>query len=574
MPVKESERSIWRGNNLLDTATVAITDQLERRWRSEDIRIRYRFAVPACSAAQPQVLWVYRVGAPYRASADGLPLVPIHPFVGISSQVYNGRVPALFELPQGARQVQIELATLPYVGSGLIRAEIGSQAALMPAVQRSERALTLFNDYSSTIIAVVGVLALAAWTLRRQDRQILWFGVACAAWALRGLFYQMFATPWNPLWHEQLNPALVLVTTSAILASTWHSQGRMTPLRARLLVGMLGVMALAFAGTLALEQGAMAVRSAAFLLGLLQFVALSITLFRRGNAGRQRIWLLAGYVTLLAGAVHDLGMVVGWVNTANWSFVTPGFSVMLLCYTVAVSQHLVRNLNRAENANQELELAIASKSTQLEASYALLRDNERETARTQEREHLLREMHDGLGAQLMTAMRGVERGALAREQVLAALQDSLDDLRLLMDSTDLGRQLQGALVAWRNRWDPRLGALDISLLWQVQDPLDDATLKPDAVLQVMRILQEAVANVVKHASASCITLTVAQDPGGLTVNIQDNGTGLGETAPRAASRGLRNMQNRAQLLGGSLQIASLAEPLHGTLVVLRLPASG
>ena len=101
MPVKESERSIWRGNNLLDTATVAITDQLERRWRSEDIRIRYRFAVPACSAAQPQVLWVYRVGAPYRASADGLPLVPIHPFVGISSQVYNGRVQLCLSCPKG-----------------------------------------------------------------------------------------------------------------------------------------------------------------------------------------------------------------------------------------------------------------------------------------------------------------------------------------------------------------------------------------------------------------------------------------------------------------------------------------
>lgn len=575
--VKQAERSIWRGNALLDQATVAVTDQLERRWRAEDIRIRYRFTVPACAVAQPQVLWVYRVGAPYRASADGVPLLPIHPFAGIPSQVYNGRVPALFELPQGAQQVQIELATLPYIGSGLVRVEIGTQAALMPMVQLSERALTLFNDYSSAVIAVVGVLALAAWTLRRQDRQILWFGIACVGWALRGLFYQVFEIPWSPLLHEQTNPALVLLTTSAILVSTWYSLGRMTRARAWALGGTLVLMALGFATTLALERGAALVRSAAFLLGLVQFVALSVTLFRHGGLGKQRTWLLlAGYIAALAGAVHDLCMVVGWVNPGNWSFLTPGFSVMLLCYTVAVSQHLVRNLNRAENANQELELAIASKSTQLEASYALLRDSEREAARTQEREHLLREMHDGLGAQLMTAMRGVERGALAREQVLAALQDSLDDLRLLMDSTDLGRQLQGALVAWRNRWDPRLAALDISLQWQVQDPLDDASLKPDAVLQLMRILQEATANVVKHAQASRITLTVTQDHTGLTLTIQDDGLGLemgeGVAAPRPASRGLRNMQNRAKLLGGSLDINALAAPLHGTQIALHIPA--
>ena len=48
---------------------------------------------------------------------------------------------------------------------------------------------------------------------------------------------------------------------------------------------------------------------------------------------------------------------------------------------MAVNQHLVRSLNRAENANHRLELAIASKSTQLEASYAALRGSPGEPQR-------------------------------------------------------------------------------------------------------------------------------------------------------------------------------------------------
>jgi signal transduction histidine kinase len=155
--------------------------------------------------------------------------------------------------------------------------------------------------------------------------------------------------------------------------------------------------------------------------------------------------------------------------------------------------------------------------------------------------------------------------------VLAALQDSLDDLRLLMDSADMGRQLRGALVAWRSRWDPRLTALDIALDWEVSDELDTVNLHADAVLQVMRILQEATANVVKHAGATRMRLRVRREASGLRVEVCDNGAGLPAAAPRPGARGLRNMQNRARLLGGQLVVESLPAPERGTRVALQLP---
>lgn len=146
---------------------------------------------------------------------------------------------------------------------------------------------------------------------------------------------------------------------------------------------------------------------------------------------------------LIAGSLHDLGMVAGFVTPDHWSLVTPAFTVLLLSHTVAVSIYLGQSLNRAELANDELERNIAAKSRELGHSYALLRESERASARAQERARLNREIHDGLGAQLITALRGVERDALSKDQVVQTLQEGLDELRLLMDSSDLGRSLHG-----------------------------------------------------------------------------------------------------------------------------------
>ncbi|MEO7642744.1 MAG: ATP-binding protein, partial [Ramlibacter sp.] len=238
-------------------------------------------------------------------------------------------------------------------------------------------------------------------------------------------------------------------------------------------------------------------------------------------------------------------------------------------------QYVVLTLNRAERSNEELEQHVARKTTELELSYAQLRANEQESVRVHERERLLRDMHDGLGAQLMTALRGVERGALAPAQIAQSLQDSLDELRLLMDSTDMGHYLPGALAAWRNRWDGRLAAAGVTLDWRIDESLDQVQLSSEKAMQVMRILQEAATNIVKHAQARHMSLAaqVRQQDGRpvLCIEIADDGIGLGPATPRAGARGLKNMQYRAGEIGAVLRVEGLAAPLTGCLVALAVP---
>ena len=94
---------------------------------------------------------------------------------------------------------------------------------------------------------------------------------------------------------------------------------------------------------------------------------------------------------------------------------------------------------------------------------------------------------------------------------------------------------------------------------------------PERVLQALRIVQEAITNVVKHAQATTITVRTgeqADDGGtpGVFVEIQDDGRGMHATP--ASGRGIVNMRRRANQLGGRIDIASGA---GGTTVRVWLP---
>ena len=94
-----------------------------------------------------------------------------------------------------------------------------------------------------------------------------------------------------------------------------------------------------------------------------------------------------------------------------------------------------------------------------------------------------------------------------------------------------------------------------------------ACLTPQNVLHVLRILQEAFTNILKHARANTVKVEtgVAGMPGKVYVSVSDNGIGLSNEHP---GHGLANMRRRAQAIGGTLDIASAAT---GTMITLSLP---
>jgi two-component system sensor histidine kinase UhpB len=97
-------------------------------------------------------------------------------------------------------------------------------------------------------------------------------------------------------------------------------------------------------------------------------------------------------------------------------------------------------------------------------------------------------------------------------------------------------------------------------------------LTPDQQTAVFRIVQEALTNVVRHAKASAVKISLAKATRAVRVQIEDNGRGMTrEEAASPASIGLLGMRERAELVGGTLAI--VATPGKGTTIRLTMPVA-
>lgn len=570
---------------------VSVPDRLPLALRSEHLRIRYDLDVSACAQVPAAALWVFRAGAPYRVQAGGVPLRLLSANqrartgpgeAADTDSSYNGRIPALFALPPGTTSVVIELQTLPYIATGLVQLALGPTHALLPQHTGAVRDVVGYADAASGVVLVLGLMALLLWLPRRRDLNLLWLAAACALWGIRGLIYYDNTVPGRPLVYEQLNAVNALLAAATITAAVLHLLRFSQRFYLSVLAGVTLLALIGFGAAELAQRGAIVARSVAQIAGTGMICWLGVAIWRRRQllARRHAAALLACLAVLVVCVVHDLMVVSGALPPTANAWVFWGFVAVLVGYALMSGEYVVMTLGRAERSNEELERRVAAKSGELERSYTQLRNTEiasaREAARAQERERLLREMHDGLGAQLMTALRGVERGALSREQLAQSLQDGLDELRLLMDSTDTSHYLPAALAAWRNRWDARLAAAGVQLEWQMDDSLDQVNLGSEAALHVMRILQEATTNVVKHSRAERMTLRAGVFPGPqgshrLQIDIADDGAGLAGQAARSGARGLKNMAYRAGQIGAQLEVVNHAPPATGCLVRLVLP---
>ncbi|MGY4414004.1 signal transduction histidine kinase [Bradyrhizobium sp. LB7.1] len=230
----------------------------------------------------------------------------------------------------------------------------------------------------------------------------------------------------------------------------------------------------------------------------------------------------------------------------------------------------VRSLNDTEKLNAELEQRVAEKHAELARNYQRMQMMERQQAIVEERSRIMRDMHDGIGAQLISALSLVEHGELSAMEVAAALRECLDDLRLTIDSLEpTENDLLPVMGNLRYRLDGRLRKQGIELDWQVSEVPGLPCLTPQNVLHILRILQEAFTNIVKHAHATSIRVETGLDAAGehVYICVRDNGTGF---CGERTGRGIASMRHRAKVIGGRLDIQPSAA---GTTLNLLLPVS-
>ena len=203
----------------------------------------------------------------------------------------------------------------------------------------------------------------------------------------------------------------------------------------------------------------------------------------------------------------------------------------------------------------------------LKLAYERLTASEVARSTLEERERLLQDMHDGFGSQLSSARIMAEQGTLDQPQLKELLQECMSDLYLVVDTFGgNSKTLAVALGDFRFRTDRRTMGLALKIHWN-QRLEQSPGITDRKILQLLRILQEAISNALKHAHASNIWVNVLYlpDQNLLRLSVTDDGVGIPQKPQQG--RGLNNMQQRAREIGAGLYIS---DQTPGTQVVCEL----
>ncbi len=454
---------------------------------------------------------------------------------------------------------------------------LGPRAILAPVWQRNAVVGPRGAQLALVISFAITLFLLPIAWVRRHESLYRWFALTLVA---NAVFVSNFALPWRPLpllvWSVLIHASLALSLWSLIKFSH-RFVGAAKPRHER----MFGWLVLLASGSFALSRWPGVAWFVGFELiyrcsqiALLTYLAMFWWQQRQRPTSPRPAWFAAGVVLLVVLGVSDSLAVLGLSGQPLTSYTLHwGALYLLILLFAALVIRIVRALGDAERSQAQLVLALAERSAELETEFALRREAQQARTLAEERHRIMRDMHDGVGGQLVALIGQAQSNQLPAVELQRQLRRTLDDLRLMIDSLDGAcADLSVALGMLRQRLDPAFVHLPVKIEWRTARLPDLQPVPPTVVLNVMRIVQEAITNALKHAAATTIRVSAKLVEEGLEstlhLDIEDDGAGIAPDAP--GGRGLASMQQRAQAIGASLEVESGPT---GTCVALRLAQS-
>lgn len=494
--------------------------------------------------------------------------------------------PLLLPLPPsalrpGANVLQLRVAAdAPLVGLRMPSPVLGPQAAVQPLFDRRlllARTLPIVNVISG---AVVALLVLFVWFKRRQEVAYGLFGLAALLWSVRTTTFVFDSMPlalW-PYWRA-LYYACTGGFTAALALFALSMAGWFRPRWAWALLGYVAAGPLLFivGGPQADEWVGRWWVLGLVPMGLAVVGVTAITAWRKRDVGAVLIFA-AVLLAVLAG-VHDYAVAVSlpaleallprWAGQRIF-LLHHAANLLLVVMGVLLALRFVRSLQAVEQANATLQARVAERERELAVGYERIAALQREQATQEERQRIMQELHDGVGAQLVSTLMRAQRGDLTNPAMSDAMRGAIDEMRVAIEAlTGDDRDLGAAFANFRFRWDARLREAGLAPRWEVELPEEGLTLPPHDTLQLLRVAQEALVNVLKHAQARHVRVRLVHETGQLRLEVTDDGRGLphgrdaaGQAAApvdvpaHAGGRGLANMRARAVRLKAQLSVAN------------------
>ncbi|SIQ36082.1 hypothetical protein SAMN05880557_103220 [Pseudacidovorax sp. RU35E] len=478
-----------------------------------------------------------------------------------------GRGPRLVRLPadlvEGAAAplpLRIELSFQPQRGGG-VSVVRWAPLAQLEALEARERLWrnTLSLVYAAGLL-LMGGLAAGLWWYQR-DPLYGCFSLAALAGTLRNLDQSglQMPLPW-PWWGAvvAMSYAVHIALLARFVTLALHQPSRAV---LRLLSGILwtavGLAGLAFALRLpALWTGALALLCGGGIAAVPGVLGDAV----KGRHPTAHALLVAGLLAIAAG-LHDLLRVRIGLGGASWVPLTPHamFGFVLILAGMVVARYS-RSVHEYRDLARSLDARVAERERQLTAAMDALQTQREQQAVLLERQRLMREIHDGVGSQLVGLLNLVGRPGADPAVMEAQVKLALDELRVAVDSLQpLEGDLTVVLATLRYRLQPRLEAAGLTLEWEVDSLPPRADVTPQTAMQIQRILLEGFTNVLRHAQARRIRLEAhwhAGPPERMEIVLADDGRGFAADGQPAGGQGLPSMRSRAAAIGATLTVAS------------------
>ncbi len=482
--------------------------------------------------------------------------------------------PASLKTPLASNQIRIEVQGQLLRKSGLSAVWLGPAAVLQDRYAK----VMLWQVQASWMVAACSVLvALICGLMWLQNHEKL-FGLlaaASAAWALRLALTPLVHPPMAfELWFFFHKLSFTLYC-GLVYLFLWETFEFKQHLARKLVISFMCIAPFWLALTTWSEIYNLYRIWTGILTGI--SVATLLHMFNRARWGldaNQRLMIVVGIATMVTG-VRDFAVVqLGMPGDADLRWMTLGSLIFMLTLAWVLVQRVGLYMRQVNQANLALEQRVSEKESELRQAFDSLRDAERRQVLEAERARLTRDMHDGLGSQLVQTLnlvraQGGSLSPVSPDQLAAMLSHALEELRMTLDSLEpLEGDLPAILGTLRQRIAPTLAAAGIELDWQVQEVppvlVNGLPMESHAVMHLFRALQEIFANIVKHAQAKHVVVKTWHDTSHVYLGVQDDGVGLGQGA-REGGRGMDNLRARAAALGAVLRM----DGSHGTLVELR-----
>ena len=491
----------------------------------------------------------------------------------------NCHYPQLITLPAALLQEHGNLLDLQVQGHALQRVASRQRAGGLSAIKIGPQAV-LAREYDERLfwnvtsvqianlaLAVLGFVMIGMGWMNRREAHLGYFGWLCLVWGLLSTRVWWRDIPWD----TGVMEFLFCTGFAPLVALAVQFLLSYAGLRSRWIENALAIQWVLLPATLLLAGP-----QRLFLMANVWYVVLAIEvvaatalhLITTWRGKRQDFWPMA----VLLGAMLVL---LGWqISVQNDLLPNPGvpllqFVVPLLFIGMAMRllQIVSRTMRAAEDGRQNLEGRVQEITAEIERNFAQLAELRVEQVTEKERKRIAADLHDDLGAKLLTIVHTSES-----ERISTLAREALEEMRLSVRGlTGKPMRLVDALADWRAETVSRLGQANIEADWRGPTEEIEQLLPARGFVQTTRILREAVSNIIKHSGAShCkVRCAISERQFGLTV--QDNGKGIPMELDGKLDRGhgMSSMKHRAKQMQGQCLVES--GPGYGTVIRLTLP---